>query len=220
MSQVISRPLGWSGQLLQWVLPNELKEPILGDLEEEFLSRAQINPQSAMRWYRQQALRSAFQFLWKTKRGFMMFLLSLLVFTGLTLMALVLGGGVDMFIDIPSALLVFIPSVLFAVAATSSQALTNGVNALLNEDVQFDKQVLTNAQLSFRVLGQTAVLTGIFSSLIGAIAIGSNLEAEQFSTAFGPAFAVCILTLTYGFGLKTVCYVAEQKLQFKLNQSI
>lgn len=220
MNRSITPPLGWPGHLLNWVLPNELKEPVLGDLEEEFISRAQINHLAAKRWYRQQALRSAFQFLWKTKRGLMMFLLSLVVFSGLTIMALILGGGVDMFIDIPSALLVFIPSVLFAVAATSSKALTNGINALLNEEAQFDQQRLKDAQLSFKVLGQTAVLTGLFSSLIGAVAIGSNLEAEDFSAAFGPAFAVCILTLTYGFGLKTICYVAEQKLQFRLNQLV
>ena len=218
MNPITTQPPVWPGRFLQWALPSALKEPILGDLEEEFLSRAQINPNAAKRWYQQQAMRSAFQFLWKTKRGLMMFIFSLVVFGGLTVMALVLGGGIDMFIDIPSALLVFIPSIVFALAATSSKTLSQGVNALLNEESQFDKQTLTNARLSFKVLGQTAILTGIFSSLIGAIAIGSHLQAGDFSTTFGPAFAVCILTLTYGFGIKTICYVAEQKLQFKINQ--
>lgn len=220
MNPISTQPPVWSARFLHWVLPSALKEPILGDLEEEFLSRAQIDHSAAKRWYHQQALRSAFQFLWKTKRGLMMFIFSLIVFGGLTIMALFLGGGIDMFIDVPSALLVFIPSIVFALAATSSKTLAQGLNALLNEETQFDKQTLTNAQLSFKVMGQTAVLTGIFSTLIGAIAIGSHLQAGDFSTTFGPAFAVCILTLTYGFGVKTICYVAEQKLQFKINQLV
>ncbi|GEA05944.1 hypothetical protein KUL42_07050 [Alteromonas sp. KUL42] len=220
MNPITIQPPVWSGRFLQWVLPSKLKEPILGDLEEEFLSRAQINPNAAKRWYQQQALRSAFQFLWKTKRGLMMFIFSLVVFGGLTIMALVWGGGIDMFIDIPSAMLVFIPSTVFALAATSSKTLSQGISALLNDESQFDKQTLTNAQLFFKVLGQTAILTGIFSSLIGAIAIGSHFQADDFSTSFGPVFAVCILTLTYGFGVKTICYVAEQKLQFKINQLV
>jgi chemotaxis protein MotA len=220
MSHTVTPPLSWSGQLLQWALPNELKEPILGDLEEEFLERSQVNPVMAKRWYRQQALRSAFQFLWKTKRGLMMFLLSLIVYLGMTLMALMWAGGVDLFIDVPSAMMVILPSILFAIGATSSKSLTSAVNALFNEEVQFDKAELLNAQLSFKVMGQMALLTGVLGSLIGAIAIASHIDSEELSTVLGPALAVCFLCISYGFGLKILSYVAEQKLQFKLNQLV
>lgn len=51
---------------------------------------------------------------------------------------------------------------------------------------RFLQWVLPSA-LKEPILGDsTAILTGIFSSLIGAIAIGSHLQAGDFSTTFGP----------------------------------
>jgi hypothetical protein len=46
--------------------------------------------------------------------------------------------------------------------------------------------------------------------------MGTNLDDIH---AFGPAFAVSILTLLYGVMIKLICYVAQQRI-FTLSQQI
>jgi hypothetical protein len=54
-------------KFLYWSLPVELKEPVLGDLAEEYAQRATTQPLTAKYWYTRQALRTGLQFLTKTK---------------------------------------------------------------------------------------------------------------------------------------------------------
>lgn len=202
-------------KLLNWALPESLRDPVLGDLFEEFQQQSLINPNLARRWYRKQAVRSAIQFLWKTKRGLFMFLFSVLVFVGFSYMGMWFAGEPSMFVDIPSILLVVPASIAFAIGATSWQNFKQGFRFLFDEEVEASQQQLKGACTVFRVLGNSAIFSGVVTTLIGAVAIGSNLEPENFRDHFGPAFAVCILTLMYGFMIKTISYVAEQKLQYK-----
>ncbi|NVK24973.1 MAG: hypothetical protein HWE10_08600 [Gammaproteobacteria bacterium] len=202
-------------KFLHWALPEALREPVLGDLYEEFQQQSVTNPKRAKRWYRKQAIRSALQFLWKTKRGLFMFLISILVFIGFTLMGMMMGGDIPMFIDVPSILLVAPPAIAFAIGATSWKSFKMSFGLLIDDENESTSQHLNSAVVMFKVLGNSAVLCGVFATLIGAVAIASNLEPENFSEHFGPAFAVCILTLLYGFMIKTICYVAEQKLEYK-----
>ena len=202
-------------KFLNWALPDSLRDPVLGDLFEEFQQQRATNPSSAKSWYRKQAFRSAMQFLWKTKRGLLMFIFSVLIFVGFAYMGMWFAGEPSMFVDVPSLLLVVPASFAFAIAATSWQTFKQRFSFLVDDEAEVSEQQLVNAGTMFKVFGNTAVLSGVVTTLIGAVAIGSNLEPENFSNHFGPAFAVCILTLLYGFGIKTICYVAEQKLVYK-----
>ena len=147
-----------------------------------------------------------------------MFILSILVFVGFSVMGMWFAGGIDMFIDVPSFLLVIPASLFFAVAATSTKDFKTGFSLLVNDEQDVTKKEIKSAASMFKVMGQSAVFSGVVTTLIGAVAIGSNLQASEFSTVFGPAFAVCILTLLYGFMIKTIAYVAEQKLLNKIDQ--
>jgi hypothetical protein len=88
-------------KFLHWTLPNELKVPILGDLAEEYVCLAAQTLLKANYWYTRQALCTSLQFLTKTKRGLIMFLLGIIIFVGMTLMAMVMSGEIMMFVNVP-----------------------------------------------------------------------------------------------------------------------
>lgn len=207
--------------LLEWVLPDELQEPVLGDLQEEFIERQQQSRNRACWWYRQQALSSCWHFLHQTKGDWLVFIFSVLFFIGISLWAMQVSSPADplQFYDFVSLVLIFPSALLFAVGATSRQTLQKAVAFLLNP--QLGSEPITYQQIRhfFDVMGQSGLLLGFFSTLIGVVAIANAMTAENFAGSFGPATAVCLLTLLYGCALKTLCYVATQKVSFVARES-
>ncbi|MFC0118706.1 hypothetical protein ACFFK7_12360 [Pseudoalteromonas xiamenensis] len=205
-------------RFLRWSLPEELKEPLLGDLAEEFQLLHFSNQACATQWYLKQVLRTSNQYIWQTKKGILMFVLSLFVFSAMSYMALwfsVDGSIGDTFADLPSLILTFPPAILFAIGVTSVKDMKNAFALLYNDELALSSLQMQNAKQFYRVLGNTAVLMSIFTAFIGAVAIAVNIEDVEHE--FGPALGVCMLVLMYSFGLKTVCYAAEQKVQYRLN---
>ena len=200
-----------ASQFLSWTLPENLIEPILGDLSEEYSQRISNNQLlSANYWYWRQAMKSGMQFMLKTQRGFMMFIFSVLLFLGFTYAAMLLAGGAIMYVDLASILLIFPPAIAFTYASTSVHEVKRAFVLLLGNDASQNVQVYKSSKRVFLVLGNSGVLLGIFMTLIGWVAMGSRMDDL---THFGPAFAVSVLTLIYGIALKMLCYVAEQKIQ-------
>ncbi|GLR70428.1 hypothetical protein [Agaribacter marinus] len=200
-------------KFLHWSLPPELKDPVLGDLAEEYLQLVAIQPLKANYWYTRQAMCTSLQFLTKTKRGLIMFLLGILVFIGISLLAMILGGEISMYSNVPSFLMVIPPALIITIAATSKESRKNAFALLINEDLSLVKIELRAAKHVFLTFGNLSLLMGWIGVLIGAIAMASNIDDLSY---FGPAFAVCILTIFYGFFIKGLCYAAESKIQFKI----
>lgn len=201
---------------LHWALPNELKDPVLGDLEEEYLGIAKHARLKANYWYTRQALRTGVQFLIKTKRGLIMFLFGIIVFVCMTLMAMMMSGEISMFVDIPSFLIVVPPALILTFACSSKQSLSHAFTLLFSEDLHLTRAQLSAAKHIFTTFGNMNMLLGWIGVIIGAIAIGSTINGDNISLVFGPAFAVCVLTLLYALLIKALCYAAEAKIQFKI----
>ena len=204
-------------KILAWVLPADIREQLLGDLYEEFCQMCgqenlKLDPK---RWFWRQCIRSALFYMWKQKGGLMAFIISIFIFLAVTLMGMILGGRLEMFIDWPSLILVIPPALAFGIAASSVDAYKNSIRLPFvdQQDVQ-EKEALGACQF-LRVTGNTAVLLGVFTTFIGWVAMASNIDAAEFSGVFGPAFAVSVLTLMYGIMMKILCYTAEQKIQFR-----
>ena len=199
-----------ANKFLSWALPQSLVEPVLGDLSEEYIQRfSDGQPLKARLWYWRQAIKSGIQFMFKTQRGFVMFIFSILLFLGLTFMAMALGGGTGMYIDIASVLVVFPPAIAFTYASTSAHDVKIAFTTLFSGDTSQKEQDYRTSRRVFSVLGNSGLLLGLFMTFIGWVAMGSNMKDMSH---FGTAFAVSILTLIYGIALKMLCYVAEQKL--------
>lgn len=208
-------PPSMAVKLLDWCLPANVKEYIIGDLYEEFYQRERSDNQGLFIWFWKQTLNTCLLFMWKERGGIMAFLVSVLLFVALTLMAMLLGGELKFFWDAPSFLLVFPPAVAFGIASSSIKASKESIALSFTDQLHPEIKDVNGACHFLRVTGNTAIYAGIFTTMIGWVAIAGNINAEEFGKMFGPAFAVSILTLMYGVGFKLICYTAEQKIQFK-----
>lgn len=212
----LSQPPRLIEKFLHWSLPEELKEPVLGDLAEEYSELLAIQPMRANYWYTRQALRTSLQFLTQTRRGVIMFLLSVVVFIGFVVMTMIQGGDLSMFANFPSLLVVIPPAIFVTLAATSKQARSNAWSLLFSEAIELDTSKLKAAKHVFTILGNMSMLMGYIGVVINAVAMASNIEPELFGQHFGPAFAVFMLTLFYALLIKALCYAAEAKIQSKI----
>lgn len=203
-------------KFLQWSLPQKLKEPVLGDLAEEYLALAEHAPLKANYWYARQALRTGLQFLSKTKRGLIMFLLGIIVFVWMVVAVMIQSGDLSMYINIPSILIVIPPALAMTFGSTSKKSRSHALSALLNESSDLEKSELNAAKHVYTVFGNMSMLMGWTGIVIGAIAMSSNIKHEMFGQHFGPALAVCLLTLFYALLIKALCYAAEAKIQLKI----
>lgn len=195
--------------LLEKVLPVQLKEPVLGDLEEEFhqiqLSRSK---QACQLWYWRQALITSFHYANQTQKALIMFVVSVVLFAALTLFAMELSGGVAMFVDVPSIIITLPPALAFTIAVTSVADFKRALGNLLSGHVDSLRQVKSSVKV-FDVLGNTSLWLGGLMTLLGWVSMGSHIKEVE---VIGPAFAVSILTFMYAMGIKVVCYVAAQRL--------
>tara|TARA_Y100001968_G_scaffold307808_1_gene325976 strand:- start:1376 stop:2035 length:660 start_codon:yes stop_codon:yes gene_type:complete len=195
--------------LLERVLPVDLKEPLLGDLEEEF-QQIQFNQskQACQIWYWRQALLTSFHFFNQTQKALIMFAFSVLFFAALTIFAMELSGGTSMFFDVPSLIITLPPALVFTLAVTSPGNVKQAFSCLFSGHVESLKQV-KNSVMVFDVLGTSCLWLGALMTLLGWVAMGSSIEEVA---VIGPAFAVSVLTLMYAMGIKLVCYVASQRI--------
>ena len=195
--------------LLERVLPVDLKEPLLGDLEEEF-QQIQFNQskQACQIWYWRQALLTSFHYFNQTQKALIMFAFSVLFFAALTIFAMELSGGTSMFFDVPSLIITLPPALVFTLAVTSPGNVKQAFSGLFSGHVESLKQV-KNSVMVFDVLGTSCLWLGALMTLLGWVAMGSSIEEVA---VIGPAFAVSVLTLMYAMGIKLVCYVASQRI--------
>ena len=195
--------------LLEKVLPADLKEPLLGDLEEEFQQiQLKQSKQACQVWYWRQALLTSFHYFNQTQKALIMFAFSVLFFVALTIFAMQLSGGASMFFDVPSLILTLPPALVFTLAVTSTGNVKQAFGCLLSGHVESVRQIRSNA-LVFDVLGTSCLWLGAIMTLLGWVAMGSGITDVA---VFGPAFAVSILTLLYAMGVKLICYVAKQRV--------
>jgi len=197
--------------ILEFALPEHLKEPVIGDLEEEFNHRSTSQTLfSCQLWYWRQATTTAFHFINHTKKAILMFLLSVIFFGLLTYFAMYLGGGISAFFDLPSIVITLPPALLFTLAVTSKTSFGQAMSILFSGHANSLKQVRESLMV-FNVLGNTSLWLGGLMTVVGWISIGSHLTEIA---AFGQAFAISILTLFYALVIKLVCYVACQRITF------
>lgn len=113
------------------------------------------------------------------------------------------------FIDIPSLLIVLPPAVFFGIAATSTDAFKLSFKITFTKTRNITEREAKEVSRYLVVVGDSALLLGLFGTLIGAVIILQNLDDPS---ALGPATAIMIITAFYGLLFKILCYVADQKV--------
>lgn len=122
---------------------------------------------------------------------------------------MLLSGDISAFIDIPSAIWVLLLAVTFVLAATSLQQVKQAFALLISNNKSLEKSYYQQAKRVFTIMGSSAVLGGLFLSVIGWIAIVNHLAAREISI---DAFAIAALPLCYGIFLKLVAFLAAEKI--------
>ncbi len=208
--------------LLEWVLPHHLQEPILGDLQQEFSERRRQHAAQARWWYRRQTYATCWHFIQQTQGEWLMFLLSVVFFIGVSVWTMLLsaqGHDSSMFVDLPSLALVVVPAVLFATGSCSQQIFKQTLAVLLGSRRLRQAHEYQQCQHWLNVCGQSALLMGIFGTLIGLIAVANQINAENFAYAIGPSLGVALITLLYGYAVKVLCYVGAQRIDYLAAQA-
>ena len=205
-------------------LPKELREHLIGDLQEEFYQ--EIVPKyglsKAKWWYRKQVFKSIRFYILNRKGDIMFFLVSIFLFLVLSIMAALLekSQGVHFnwvlgyFVNFPSLILVIIPSFIFAVAATSIKAWKLGVKLLLKDQDYSEQKQIKEASRFLKVFGNMSIALGIFYTLFGRVQLLGE-SPGNFSSSFSILSTCTIyqLTLLYGIAIKCILYVADQRLR-------
>lgn len=204
-------------RFLYWCLPKSLKEALVGDLAEEFSQMArETTRRQANLWYMRQAALTSIQFLWKNKRGMLMFILGILAFVATFFMALLMSADISAYINVPSLIVVIPAAVFISIGIASRNTMKTGFRLLFDDELVVSIPEMKAAKHGFTVLGNSSMLLGYLGVIIGFVAISNHINAETFSKVIGPALAVSLLTLLYALFVKVLCYAAEQKIQHLL----
>lgn len=191
-----------------------MREAIIGDLSEEFLQQRlpAKGKLAADLWFWKQTLLASYEYINKQPGGIMAFIFSVLIFIAITYLAMWMGGEINIYVNAPSFIITIPPAIAFGIAASSLQSMKLCLKLCISEQSRLEKTAINGALRFVKVTGNSGVYLGVIYTLVGAVAMASNIEAEVFNEVFGPAFAVCILTLFYSLMLKLLCYVAEQRI--------
>ena len=206
-----------SENLFYAVLPKDLRDHLMGDLYEEFYNDIipRYGAAKARWWYRGQVLKSIRFYILKRKGDIMFFIFSIIVFVVLSILAALFGGtSVGLYINIPSLIVVIIPSFIFAVAATSIRAWTLGLKLLLIDQDYPEQKGIREASRFLKVFGNLCLILGIFYTLISVMQMLNGFKFPGTTVdIIIRASMVCMLTLLYGIAIKCILYVADQRLR-------
>ncbi|MEO0438675.1 MAG: hypothetical protein AAF098_17390 [Pseudomonadota bacterium] len=195
-------------------LPKRLVDPILGDLQEEYLD--QILPElgrfRASIWFWKQVLTTAGLYFWKGRGTNMAYLYGFIFFFIVNAIAMALSGNGAQFLNLPSMVIVVPTAIVLGIAATSSASCRLAFRLTFSGTIGITTDSIHSARRFLHVTGNQCLFLGLIGFLIGSIQMATNIEASAFKEVFGPALSVNFLTLLYGVIFKALFYSAEEKL--------
>ena len=202
-------------RILGLCVPVKIRAHLIGDLTEEYVLERlpDTGPVRANLWFWKQTFLCSYEFLNKQQGGIMAFVISLLLFIGVSLMAMVMSGEISMFVNLPSLIVILPPAIAFGLAVTSLKSMKLSIKLCISEQSEVLDKDIRLAIKFVNVTGNSAVLMGVIFTLVGAVAIASNVNTDTFSKVIGPAFAVCVLSAFYATIVKAICYFMEQKIE-------
>ena len=218
--QNVSGPPAIARSVLSFFLPSQLREPVLGDLEEEFDARmgAQGSSSAAIRWYWWQALQSASHFFWQQRGTGMAYLISAVFFVVMLVLALATQRYGIWYIS-PPTLIALLPSALaLGIGATSFEAAKRALQLSFSDAGQQPQDSVQLARKFLHVTGNQFLLVAGVVFFLGSINLlisMSQTPAMLDDPLRYARFGIALLPLFYGMIFKCLFYSAEQKLLWK-----
>lgn len=202
--------------LLNWCLPESVKEPILGDCLEGYINKYHRGATFAKLWLIKQVCSLVFHYSYTTQRGTLMFLFSVILVLLTMIMAFVLSGDWSNFINIPSMIIVVVPTLIAGALSAGRDNIRHHLLMLFDNKLLQANKTPKEVIKTYDVMSNTAMIMAWFGVVSGLVAMANAITKENFADVVLPAFAICILTLLYGLMIKTYCYFAKVRINSAL----
>lgn len=141
-----------------------------------------------------------------------MFLISVILVLSTMVMAFVLSGDWSNFINIPSIIVVVVPTLIAGVLSAGKDNIKSHLFILFDNKRLQNNESPNDVLKTYDVMSNTAMIMAWFGVVTGLVAMASAITKETFADVVLPAFAICILTLLYGLMIKTYCYFAKVRI--------
>ena len=119
-------------------------------------------------------------------------------------------------LDIPSLIIVVLPTVYYSVSVHGWKSYGNSWKALLGSVKNIDKSQLEPTKLCLRDLGTLSLIWGILGTFVGAILTLREMESILSQDSLFQAVAISLITLFYGIILYMLCLVSKSRIELRL----
>ena len=119
-------------------------------------------------------------------------------------------------LDIPSLIIVVLPTVYYSVSVHGWKSYGNSWKALLGSIKNIDKSQLEPTKLCLRDLGTLSLIWGILGTFVGAILTLREMMSILSQETLFPAIAISLITLFYGIILYMLCLVSKSRIERRL----
>ena len=126
------------------------------------------------------------------------------------------ASNLQFFVDLPSLLIVLLPTIYYAATVHGWGIYGNSWKALLGSVDGIPKNQLEPTRLCLRDLGNLSLIWGILGTFLGVILLlqDSSGVVEQWGPY--PAIAVSLITLFYGILFYMLCLVSKSRIERRI----
>jgi len=126
------------------------------------------------------------------------------------------ASNLKFFVDLPSLLIVLLPTIYYAATVHGWGIYGNSWKALLGSVDGIPKNQLEPTRLCLRDLGNLSLIWGILGTFLGVILLlqDSSGVVEQWGPY--PAIAVSLITLFYGILFYMLCLVSKSRIERRI----
>jgi len=126
------------------------------------------------------------------------------------------ASNLQFFVDLPSLLIVLLPTIYYAATVHGWGIYGNSWKALLESVDGIQKNQLEPTILCLRDLGNLSLIWGILGTFVGSILILQDMDGVVAQWGLYPSIAVSIITLFYGILFYMLCLVSKSRIERRI----
>jgi len=126
------------------------------------------------------------------------------------------ASNLKFFVDLPSLLIVLLPTIYYAATVHGWGIYGNTWKALLGSVDGIPKNQLEPTRLCLRDLGNLSLIWGILGTFLGVILLLQDSSGVIEQWGLYPAIAVSLITLFYGILFYMLCLVSKSRIERRI----
>ena len=123
------------------------------------------------------------------------------------------ASNLQFFVDLPSLLIVLLPTIYYAATVHGWGIYGNSWKALLGSVDGIPKNQLEPTRLCLRDLGNLSLIWGLLGTFLGVILLLQDSSGVVEQWGLYPAIAVSLITLFYGILFYMLCLVSKSRIE-------